>query len=51
VSLAEAIAQLVNDTPLRQSMGTAGRLLAENTFDIEQNVDYHMKLYAEIDPV
>ena len=44
--LAEAILKLVNDTDLRQRMGKAGRDLAESSFDINNVVDIHMKLYA-----
>lgn len=49
VSLAEAIRQLVINPELRQSMGKAGRQLAEETFDIEGNVVEHMKIYGEVD--
>lgn len=47
-SLAEAIERLIVDEPLRQTMGKAGRALAEREFGIEKIVDQHLKIYAKV---
>lgn len=44
-ALADAIARLAEDAALRQSMGTAGRALAEREFDINQVARIHVALY------
>ncbi len=44
-ALADAIARLAEDAALRQSMGTAGRALAEREFDIKQVARIHVGLY------
>ena len=44
-ALAEAIARLAEDAALRQSMGAAGRALAEREFDINQVARVHVALY------
>ena len=43
--LAEAIMQLLSDEQLRKNMGHAGRVWAEQVFDIRQVVAKHMELY------
>lgn len=47
-SLADAIERLLDDTELRQSMGAAGRKLAEREFGIEKVVQAHLKIYQEL---
>jgi len=44
-ALADAIARLAQDATLRQAMGTAGRVLAEREFDINQVARIHVALY------
>jgi glycosyltransferase involved in cell wall biosynthesis len=44
-ALADSIARLAQDAALRQSMGTAGRALAEREFDIHQVARIHVGLY------
>ncbi|MCG7324038.1 glycosyltransferase family 4 protein [Achromobacter sp. ACRQX] len=44
-ALADAIARLAQDAALRQAMGTAGRVLAEREFDINQVARIHVALY------
>lgn len=44
-ALADAIARLAGDADLRQSMGAAGRALAEREFDIDQVARTHVALY------
>lgn len=44
-ALADAIARLAQDAALRQSMGAAGRALAEREFDINQVARIHVALY------
>lgn len=46
-SLAEQIEKLILDTELRNSMGKAGRLLAEREFDIRQVIQKHFKIYED----
>lgn len=46
--LAEAIEKLIIDAPLRQTMGRAGRVLAEREFGIEKIVDRHLEIYAKV---
>lgn len=46
-SLAEQIEKLILDTKLRNSMGKAGRLLAEQEFDIQQVVQKHFEIYED----
>ena len=44
-ALADAIARLAEDAALRQSMGAAGRALAEREFNIERVARIHVELY------
>lgn len=44
-ALADAIARLAGDAALRQSMGAAGRALAEREFNIERVARLHVELY------
>jgi len=46
-SLAEAVASLISDDTLRRQMGMAGRLLAEEEFDIHKIIKLHLELYGE----
>ena len=48
VALADALEQLIRDTTLRQTMGKAGRALAEREFDIEKVVAAHLQIYREL---
>jgi glycosyltransferase involved in cell wall biosynthesis len=48
VALADAIQHLIVDSELCQSMGLAGRSLAEREFDIERIVNAHLKIYREL---
>ncbi|OBA00494.1 glycosyl transferase family 1 [Halomonas sp. G11] len=48
VALADAIQQLVESPELRQRMGEAGRVLAEEVFAIEKVVDQHLRIYEEL---
>jgi glycosyltransferase involved in cell wall biosynthesis len=47
-ALADAIERLLSDVELRQSMGAAGRKLAEREFGIENVVGAHLKIYQEL---
>jgi glycosyltransferase involved in cell wall biosynthesis len=44
-SLADAIEKLILDKELRNSMGKAGRILAEKEFDIKKVVEKHFDIY------
>jgi len=46
-ALADAITRLLLDSELRQKMGAAGRVLAEQRFDIKQVVATHLRIYKE----
>jgi glycosyltransferase involved in cell wall biosynthesis len=45
-ALSQAIAALLSDLPRCHAMGQAGRVLAEQAFDIEQVVAQHLRIYA-----
>jgi glycosyltransferase involved in cell wall biosynthesis len=45
VALADAIEKLLNDRHLLQTMGEAGRALAEKCFDVRQVVAEHLDIY------
>jgi glycosyltransferase involved in cell wall biosynthesis len=47
-ALAAAIQQLLGDSKLRQSMGNAGRRLAEREFAIEKVVTAHLAVYQDL---
>ncbi len=47
-ALADAIQYLVSDPAIRNRMGRAGRLLAEDGFAIEKIVEQHMSIYEEL---
>lgn len=47
-ALANAIEALVNDFSRCQSMGDAGRLLAETAFDVRQVVEKHLDIYEQL---
>ena len=49
LALADAIQRLIDDPELCQSMGQAGRALAEREFSIVKIVDTHMKTYKELE--
>lgn len=46
-SLADAIVQLLQDGQLRKKFGAAGRLYAENYFDVNSIVSQHLSIYLE----
>lgn len=46
--LAEAIRDLINDPTRCQTMGNAGRALAESAFDVRQVVAAHLRIYQEL---
>ncbi|MEJ2034030.1 MAG: glycosyltransferase family 4 protein [Deltaproteobacteria bacterium] len=48
VALAAAILHLLEDNKLRQSMGNAGRQLAEREFAIEKIVTAHLAVYQDL---
>ncbi len=48
VALADAIERLLANPKLRQSMGNAGRKLAEREFGIEKVVKAHLQIYQEL---
>jgi glycosyltransferase involved in cell wall biosynthesis len=48
VALADAIQTLILDSELRNSMGQAGRALAEEAFTIEMIVEQHMDIYRDL---
>ena len=47
-ALANAIKRLLDDADLRQSMGAAGRELAEQEYGIDKVVEAHLKIYQEL---
>lgn len=47
-ALADAIKCLISDPARCQSMGDAGRALAESAFDVRQVVAAHMRIYQEL---
>jgi glycosyltransferase involved in cell wall biosynthesis len=47
-ALAKAIHQLLEDVPLRQAMGQAGRQRAEKLFPIERIVESHLAIYHQL---
>jgi glycosyltransferase involved in cell wall biosynthesis len=47
-ALADAIKGLINDPVRCQSMGDAGRALAESAFDVRQVVAAHLRTYQEL---
>jgi glycosyltransferase involved in cell wall biosynthesis len=47
-SLCEAIRKLIDDPGLRQSMGRAGRQVAEGRYSIEHIVAAHLEIYATV---
>ena len=47
-ALAEAIKELMIDNDLRQSMGAAGRKMAEQRFSIDKVVDAHFAAYRQL---
>ena len=48
IALADAIEHLLANSDLRQSMGNAGRKLAEREFGIEKVVKAHLNIYQEL---
>ena len=47
-ALAEAINELLNEPERCQTMGNAGRALAERAFDVRQVVAEHLRIYQEL---
>jgi glycosyltransferase involved in cell wall biosynthesis len=47
-ALADALQRLIESPALRQSMGAAGRVLAEREFAIKKIVDAHLSIYQEL---
>jgi glycosyltransferase involved in cell wall biosynthesis len=48
VALADALEGLINDPARCQTMGDAGRALAESAFDVRQVVAAHLRIYQEL---
>ena len=48
MAIANALQELILDQEKRQSMGKAGRVLAEREFDISRVVDVHMDIYDRL---
>ncbi len=48
LALADAIESLIKNSSVRQSMGKAGRLLAEREFGIDRVVAAHLQIYKEL---
>lgn len=48
-ALAGRLRQLINDAPLRQRMGKAGRQKAEREFDIRSVVNKHLEIYHRLE--
>lgn len=48
IALAQAIERLIENTPLRQQMGKAGRVLAERNFGIDKVVAAHLAIYNDL---
>ncbi|PRB75463.1 glycosyltransferase family 1 protein [Pseudomonas sp. MYb185] len=49
IALADAMQKLIEDSALRQKMGAAGRAMAEREFAIENIVQQHLDIYAELE--
>jgi glycosyltransferase involved in cell wall biosynthesis len=47
-ALADALKGLINNPARCQSMGNAGRALAESAFDVRQVVAVHLRIYQEL---
>jgi glycosyltransferase involved in cell wall biosynthesis len=47
-SLTQAMLRLLEDVPMRQQMGRAGRILAEREFGIEKVVAAHITIYHDL---
>lgn len=47
-ALADALQGLIEDPARCQAMGNAGRVLAENAFDVRQVVATHMRIYQDL---
>lgn len=47
-ALAQVLQRLLEDAPLRRTMGEAGRALAEKAFDVRQVVAAHARIYGEL---
>ena len=47
-ALAEIILHLLENRPLCESMGKAGRVFAERVFDVHQVVERHLEIYDEL---
>lgn len=47
-ALAEGMRRLIEDKALRESMGQAGRRLAEREFSIKKVVDEHLSIYKQL---
>ncbi|MFY0666003.1 MAG: glycosyltransferase [Natronospirillum sp.] len=48
IALADAIQRLLEDAELRNKLGNAGRILAEQAFDIDNIVEQHLDIYREL---
>ncbi|WP_434571589.1 glycosyltransferase family 4 protein [Pseudomonas sp. Z3-6] len=49
LALADGLQLLIDDPIRRQSMGAAGRALAENEFDLRKVVQQHMDIYSKLE--
>lgn len=49
IALADAIQKLIDNKPLRQAMGKAGRKLAEKEFGVDKIISEHLAIYHELE--
>ncbi|MCF4994979.1 glycosyltransferase [Pseudomonas syringae] len=49
VALADGLQLLIEDKTMRQRMGAAGRVLAENEFNVDNIVQQHLDIYSKLE--